>query len=252
MNGNPFAEVILDGSLIAALPVALLAGFVSFASPCVLPLVPGYLGYITGLTGVDLREQRRGRIFWGVLLFVLGFSLVFVLMSVVLAQLGAFAWFLGQQWIMVVLGILVVLMGVVFLGGLSWFQRDRKIERRPPPGLWGAPVLGMTFGLGWAPCIGPTFAAVQALAYVDGVSTGKAVVLTLAYCLGLGIPFVLIALALRRGVGAMSFFRRHRLTLQRVGGAVLVLIGLAMATGVWSALVSWIQSEFVTDWVMPI
>ncbi|MCR4526275.1 cytochrome c biogenesis protein CcdA [Kocuria rhizophila] len=252
MNGNPFAEVILDGSLIAALPVALLAGFVSFASPCVLPLIPGYLGYITGLTGADLREQRRGRIFWGVLLFVLGFSLVFVVMSVVLTQLGAFAWFRGQEWIMVVLGILVMVMGVVFLGGLSWFQRDRKIERRPPPGLWGAPVLGMTFGLGWAPCIGPTFAAVQALAYVDGASTGKAVVLTTAYCLGLGVPFILIALAMRRGMGAMSFFRRHRLTLQRVGGVVLVLIGLAMATGVWSALVSWIQSEFVTDWVMPI
>lgn len=252
MNGNPFAEVILDGSLIAALPVALLAGFVSFASPCVLPLIPGYLGYITGLTGADLREQRRGRIFWGVLLFVLGFSLVFVVMSVVLAQLGAFAWFRGQEWIMVVLGILVMVMGVVFLVGLSWFQRDRKIERRPPPGLWGAPVLGMTFGLGWAPCIGPTFAAVQALAYVDGASTGKAVVLTTAYCLGLGVPFILIALAMRRGMGAMSFFRRHRLTLQRVGGVVLVLIGLAMATGVWSALVSWIQSEFVTDWVMPI
>lgn len=252
MTGNPFAEVILDGSLIAALPVALIAGLVSFASPCVLPLVPGYLGYVTGLTGVDLQEQRRGRVFLGVALFVLGFSAVFVVMSVVLAQLGAFAWFLGQQWIMVVLGILVILMGIVFMGGFSWFQRDRKIERRPPPGLWGAPLLGMTFGLGWAPCIGPTFAAVQALVYVDGASTGKAVILTTAYCLGLGIPFVLIALALRRGMGAMTFFRRHRLTLQRVGGAVLVLIGLAMATGVWSALVSWIQAEFVTDWVMPI
>ena len=252
MTGNPFAEVILDGSLIAALPVALIAGLVSFASPCVLPLVPGYLGYVTGLTGVDLQAQRRGRVFTGVVLFVLGFSAVFVVMSVVLAQLGAFAWFLGQQWIMVVLGILVILMGIVFMGGFSWFQRDRKIERRPPPGLWGAPLLGMTFGLGWAPCIGPTFAAVQALVYVDGASTGKAVILTTAYCLGLGIPFVLIALALRRGMGAMTFFRRHRLTLQRVGGAVLVLIGLAMATGVWSALVSWIQAEFVTDWVMPI
>ena len=232
--------------------MALLAGLVSFASPCVLPLVPGYLGYVTGLTGVDLQDQKRGRVFMGVLLFVLGFSAVFVVMSVVLAQLGAFAWFLGQQWIMVVLGILVILMGVVFMGGFSWFQRDRKIERKPTPGLWGAPLLGMTFGLGWAPCIGPTFAAVQALVYVDGASTGKAVILTTAYCLGLGIPFVLIALALRRGMGAMKFFRRHRLTLQRVGGAVLVLIGLAMATGVWSALVSWIQAEFVTDWVMPI
>lgn len=252
MNGNPFAEIILDGSLIAALPVALLAGLVSFVSPCVLPLVPGYLGYVTGLTGADLQDQKRGRIFTGVLLFVLGFSAVFVLMSVVLAQLGAFAWFLGQEWIMVVLGLLVILMGIVFMGGFSWFQRDRKIERKPPPGLWGAPLLGMTFGLGWAPCIGPTFAAVQALVYVDGASTGKAVALTAAYCLGLGVPFVLIALALRRGMGAMKFFRRHRLTLQRVGGAVLVLIGLAMATGVWSALVSWIQAEFVTDWVMPI
>ena len=252
MSGNPFAEVILDGSLIAALPVALLAGFVSFASPCVLPLVPGYLGYVTGLTGVDLQAQKRGRVLAGVVLFVLGFSAVFVVMSVVLAQLGAFAWFMGQRWIMVVLGILVIVMGIVFMGGFGWLQRDRKIGRRPPPGLWGAPLLGMTFGLGWAPCIGPTFAAVQALAYVDGASSGKAVVLTTVYCLGLGVPFVLIALALRRGMGAMSVFRRHRLTLQRVGGGVLVLIGLAMATGVWSALVSWLQAEFVTDWVMPV
>lgn len=252
MSGNPFAEVILDGSLIAALPVALLAGCISFASPCVLPLVPGYLGYVTGLTGVDLQAQKRGRVLAGVVLFVLGFSVVFVLMSVVLAQLGAFAWFLGQRWITVALGILVILMGIVFMGGFGWLQRDRKIERRPPPGLWGAPLLGMTFGLGWAPCIGPTFAAVQALGYVDGASSAKAVVLTTVYCLGLGVPFVLIALALRQGMGAMSVFRRHRLTLQRAGGAVLVLIGLAMATGMWSALVSWIQAEFVTDWVMPV
>ena len=158
----------------------------------------------------------------------------------------------SQQWWLAAVGVLAILAAWGYTGGFSWFQRDRKIERRPPPGLWGAPLLGMAFGLGWAPCIGPTFAAVQALVYVDGASTGKAVVLTTAYCLGLGVPFVLIALALRRGMGAMSFFRRHRLTLQRVGGAVLVLIGAAMATGVWSPLVSWVQSEFVTDWVMPI
>jgi cytochrome c-type biogenesis protein len=251
-SGNPFAEIVLDGSLLAALPVALLAGLVSFASPCVLPLVPGYLGYVTGLTGADLQDQRRGRVLGGILLFVLGFSAVFLLMSVLLAQLGAYAWFLGQNWITVLLGALVVLMGVVFLGGFSFFQRDRKIERRPPPGLWGAPLLGVTFGLGWAPCIGPTFAAVQALVYVDGASSGKAAVLTVAYCLGLGVPFVLLALALRRGMGAMGFFRRHRLAIQRAGGGLLVLVGLLMMSGAWTALVSWIQAELVTDWVMPI
>jgi len=250
--GNPFAEIVLDGSLLAALPVALLAGLVSFASPCVLPLVPGYLGYVTGLTGADLQEQRRGRVVGGILLFVLGFSAVFLLMSVLLAQLGAYAWFLGQGWITVALGGLVVLMGIVFLGGFSFFQRDRKIERRPPPGLWGAPLLGVTFGLGWAPCIGPTFAAVQALVYVDGASTGKAAVLTVAYCLGLGVPFLLLALALRRGMGSLGFFRRHRLAIQRAGGALLVLVGLLMMTGAWTAFVSWVQAELVTDWVMPI
>ncbi|MCM3688753.1 cytochrome c biogenesis CcdA family protein [Kocuria rosea] len=250
--GNPFAEIVLDGSLLAALPVALLAGLVSFASPCVLPLVPGYLGYVTGLTGADLQEQRRGRVVGGILLFVLGFSAVFLLMSVLLAQLGAYAWFLGQGWITVALGGLVVLMGIVFLGGFSFFQRDRKIERRPPPGLWGAPLLGVTFGLGWAPCIGPTFAAVQALVYVDGASTGKAAVLTVAYCLGLGVPFLLLALALRRGMGSLGFFRRHRLAIQRAGGGLLVLVGLLMMTGAWTAFVSWVQAELVTDWVMPI
>ena len=110
----------------------------------------------------------------------------------------------------------------------------------------------MTFGLGWAPCIGPTFAAVQALAYVDGASTGKAAVLTVAYCLGLGVPFLLLALALRRGMGAMGFFRRHRLGIQRAGGGLLVLVGLLMMTGAWTAFVSWVQAELVTDWVMPI
>ncbi|WP_309126678.1 cytochrome c biogenesis protein CcdA, partial [Kocuria sp.] len=161
-------------------------------------------------------------------------------------------WFLGQGWITVALGGLVVLMGIVFLGGFSFFQRDRKIERRPPPGLWGAPLLGVTFGLGWAPCIGPTFAAVQALVYVDGASTGKAAVLTVAYCLGLGVPFLLLALALRRGMGSLGFFRRHRLAIQRAGGGLLVLVGLLMMTGAWTAFVSWVQAELVTDWVMPI
>lgn len=249
LDGNPFAEIILDGSLLAAVPVAALAGLVSFASPCVLPLVPGYLGYVTGLTGIDLQHQRRGRMLVGIGLFVLGFTAVFILMSVLLAQLGALPWLRGQRWITVVLGALVVAMGVVFLGGVGALQRDRRIERRPPPGVWGAPVLGVTFGLGWAPCIGPTFAAVQLLAYSDGASTSKAVLLTFVYCLGLGLPFLLMALALRRGMGAMGLFRRHRVTLQRLGGGLLILIGVLMMTGLWDALVSWVQAELVQDFV---
>lgn len=249
IDGNPFAETILDGSLLAALPVAALAGLVSFASPCVLPLVPGYLGYVTGLTGIDLQKQRRGRMLLGIGLFVLGFTLVFLLMSVVLAQLGALPWLRGQGWVTAVLGGIVVVMGLVFMGGIDLLQRERRIERRPPPGLWGAPLLGITFGLGWAPCIGPTFAAVQALAYSGGSSVGKAALLTFAYCLGLGIPFLLAALALRRGMGALDFFKRHRVALQRLGGAMLVVIGLLMITGLWTELISWIQSELVQDFV---
>lgn len=249
IEGNHFASLVLDGSLWVAFPVALLAGLVSFASPCVLPLVPGYLGYVTGLTGVDLQEQKRGRMFTGVALFIAGFTAVFVLMSVVLAQLGALPWLRGQNWIMVLLGALVVLMGVVFMGGVGMLQRERKIHRKPPPGLWGAPLLGVTFGLGWAPCIGPTFAAVQMLAYSGGASVGKATVLTLAYCVGLGVPFLLMALAFRRGMGVLSYLRKHRLLLQRIGGFMLIVIGLLLMTGVWTQFVSWFQSELVQDFV---
>lgn len=250
-DGSQFAAVIVDGSMWAALPVALLAGAVSFVSPCVLPLVPGYLGYITGLTGVDLERQKRGRMVCGVMLFIAGFSAVFVLMSVVFARLGALPWLRGQSWVMIVLGVLVVLLGVVFMGGFNVLQRERKIHHKPPPGLWGAPLLGATFGLGWAPCIGPTFAAVQMLAYSGGSSVNKAVVLTVAYCLGLGIPFLCIALAFRRGMGAVGYLRKHRLLLQRTGGAVLIVVGLLMITGLWDAFVSWVQAELVQDF-MPV
>lgn len=242
LAASSFGSVVMDGSVWAAIPVAALAGLVSFASPCVLPLVPGYLGYVTGLTGSDLQQKRRGRMLAGTLLFVLGFSLVFVLMSVVLAQLGAAPWLRGHSWVNVVLGLLVVLMGIVFMGGFSWFQRDRKIHAKPPAGLWGAPVLGITFGLGWAPCIGPTFAAVQVLVYTQGPTSAKAILLTLVYCLGLGIPFLAIALGFRKSADFFGFLKRHRRGMQVFGGAVLVLIGVLMATGLWNSMMSWLQS----------
>ncbi|WP_421083321.1 cytochrome c biogenesis CcdA family protein [Rothia nasimurium] len=238
-----FGQIVLDGSLWLALPLAALAGLISFASPCVLPLVPGYLGYVTGLTGGDMSGRRRTtRMLVGISLFVLGFSFIFVLMSVVLAQLGAAPWLRGQGWVDVVLGLLVIVMGLVFMGRFSFFQRDRKIEAKPPAGLWGAPILGITFGLGWAPCIGPTFAAVQMLVYSGGSDNTKAIVLTLAYCLGLGIPFLLVALGVARGVTTMGWARRNHLLLQRLGGAMLIIIGLLLATGLWTAMMSWFQA----------
>lgn len=236
-------DIVLDGSLWLALPLAALAGLISFASPCVLPLVPGYIGYVTGLSGGDLTPRRRTfRMLVGISLFVLGFSLIFVLMSVVLAQLGAAPWLKGQGWVDIVLGLLVILMGLVFMGRISLFQRDRKIEAKPPAGLWGAPILGITFGLGWAPCIGPTFAAVQTLVYTGGADTSKAIFLTLAYCLGLGVPFLLVALGISRGVATMGWAKKHRLLLQRLGGAMLILIGLLLVTGLWTRMMSWFQA----------
>ncbi|GHG52196.1 cytochrome C biogenesis protein CcdA [Sinomonas cellulolyticus] len=238
--GGIFSDTILNGSLLLALPVALLAGVVSFLSPCVLPLVPGYLGYVTGLTGVDLAKQRRGRMVAGIALFVLGFTVVFVATGAVFGGLGS--WLaLSSGWLTRVLGIVVVLMGIVFMGGLGIFQREARVHARPPAGLWGAPLLGVTFGLGWVPCIGPTLAAVQVLAFSDGPTAYKGALLTFVYCLGLGVPFLLIALGIRRGVGALAFFRKHRRALQSAGGGLLILVGVLMVSGVWSYWISQVQ-----------
>lgn len=249
---NPFAEIINSGSIWLAMPVALLAGLVSFLSPCVLPLVPGYLGYVSGLTGADLEQRRRGRMFAGIGLFVLGFSVVFVLIGAVFGQLGA--WLMGPDaaWVTRVLGVVVIFMGVVFLGGISWFQSEAKIHAKPPAGLWGAPILGVTFGLGWAPCIGPTLSAVLALSYFDGSTAAKGAFLTFVYCLGLGLPFLLIALGARRGLGALAFFRKHRRGLQYFGGGMLIVLGLLMVSGVWGTLINELQFRFYSEVRLPI
>ena len=250
-QANPFAELVQDGSLLMAAPVALLAGLVSFLSPCVLPLVPGYLGYVTGLTGADLAEQRRGRMVGGIGLFVLGFTAVFMLAGVLFAQLSIWLRFQGA-WVTQALGAVVIVMAIVFMGGLSWFQTDRKIHKRPPAGLWGAPVLGITFGLGWAPCIGPTLAAVLALSSGANPDPAKGGLLTFAYCLGLGLPFLLIAVGFRRGIGALAFFRRHQLAVMRVGGSLLIILGILMATGLWGSWVTHLQDWFANEVRLPI
>lgn len=251
LTSNPFAEIVLDGSLLLAAPVAILAGLVSFLSPCVLPLVPGYLGYVTGLTGQDLAEHRRGRVLGGVLLFIAGFSVVFISAGVLFSQVTAWLHFNGA-WVTQLLGLLVIVMGVVFMGGISFLQRDRKIHRKPKAGLWGAPVLGFTFGLGWAPCIGPTLSAVLIMSTGTDANLARGGLLTLFYCVGLGVPFILIALGMRRGMGTLGFFRRHQLTIMRFGGGMLILLGLVMATGLWGTWVAELQNWFANEVRLPI
>ncbi|OJX97520.1 cytochrome c biogenesis protein CcdA [Salana multivorans] len=243
--GAWFQETVLSGPLLVALPVALLAGLVSFASPCVLPLVPGYLGYVGGMAGADLETiggaegRAKRRLLAGVLLFVAGFSVVFVGLSLVFVQIGVAL----TPWLDVVtrvLGVVVVLMGLAFLGWIPFLAEDRRLRLAPRTGLAGAGLLGVTFGLGWAPCIGPTLAAITILALPTG-SPARGAILALVYCLGLGLPFLLLALAFQRFAGAMSFLRRHRLAIMRIGGAMLVLVGLALVTGVWGRLIAVVQ-----------
>ncbi|GAB2690362.1 cytochrome c biogenesis CcdA family protein [Thalassiella azotivora] len=231
--GEALADTVLDGPLLLAVPVAALAGLVSFASPCVLPLVPGYLGYVTGLSGVDLDRQSRGRVVGGAALFVLGFTAVFMAIGVLAGGLGAAL----QRWddtISRVMGVVVILMGLVFLGAFPALQRERRLPVRPAAGLAGAPLLGVVFGLGWAPCIGPVFSAVIALTLDAASGPGRGAFLAFVYCLGLGLPFVLVALGFSRGMRALDVLRRHRVGIARFGGAMLVLVGVLLVTGVWT------------------
>lgn len=228
--GETFRDTVLSGPLLLAMPVALLAGLVSFLSPCVLPLVPGYLGYATGLSGADLatstgptptsvRARGAGRMALGGLLFVLGFSVVFVSFGAVFGGVGR-RLLVHQAGLTRVAGVLTILMGLVFSGVLSrvpFFSRDVRIRRLPAAGLAGAPLLGFVFGLGWAPCIGPTLAAVLTLAFSTG-GAARGAFLSFVYCLGLGLPFILAGLALRRSLAAFAVVKRHYRAVMAAGG----------------------------------
>ncbi|MER5372289.1 cytochrome c biogenesis protein CcdA [Streptomyces sp. NPDC002553] len=232
---------VLNGALLVALPVAVLGGLVSFFSPCVLPLVPGYLSYVTGVTGTDLGEARRGRMVAGASLFVLGFTAVFVSSG---ALFGYFGETLqdNKDVLSDVLGVLMILMGVFFMGLMPWMtQREFRFHRRPAAGLAGAPLLGALFGIGWTPCIGPTLASVLALSSQQS-SAGRGAILTVAYCLGLGVPFVLAAVAFRKALGAFGWVKRHYVWVMRIGGTMMIVTGLLLLTGVWDSLVQDMQS----------
>jgi cytochrome c-type biogenesis protein len=231
-----FESTVLSGSLLLALPVAAVAGLVSFFSPCVVPLLPGYLSYATGLSGADLASARRGRMLLGSALFVLGFSFVFVALGTLSGALGDLLWDHMRE-ISVVLGAVTILVGVAFLGLVPWLQRDVRFHKVPAVGLAAAPLLGVLFGLGWTPCIGPTLAAVQTLALHEGTA-GRGALLSVAYSLGLGIPFILAGLAFRRMLGAVAWVRRHQAWVTRIGGVMLIVVGLLLVTGLWDQWVA--------------
>lgn len=275
---NLASSVIIDGALWVAIPVAMLAGLVSFLSPCVLPLVPGYLSYITGLTGAELgivappkqnssgsqtggaaQEEsasassdrpasssvavaaapavtatQRSQVLAGTVGFVLGFSAVFVAYGALFGALGGVL-VSYQEQIQRVLGVMVIILGLTFAGWLPGLSREFRVHRLPRWGVWGAPVLGVLFGLGWTPCIGPTLAAVQTLAFSEA-SAWRGAVLSLAYCIGLGLPFIALGLAFRRFAGALTWVRVHSLLIMRIGGVMLIAIGLALVTGLWDDL----------------
>jgi cytochrome c-type biogenesis protein len=231
--GEWFAQS-MTGSMLVALPIAVLAGAISFFSPCVVPLLPGYLSYVTGLSAAELGSERRGRMLAGTSLFVAGFSAVFILTGVLFGAVGN-ALIDHQSVITKVLGGVTVVLGLIFLGGFGFLQRDVRVHRVPAVGIAAAPLLGVLFGFGWTPCIGPTLGTVMNLAATEG-STGRGAILALVFSLGLGIPFIVAALAFRRMLGAVAWVRKHQLLVIRIGGVLMIAVGLLLLTGVWDSM----------------
>ncbi len=239
-------ELVLSGPLVAALGLAAAAGLVSFASPCVLPLVPGFLGYITGMTPDSQQQATRGRMLLGASLFVAGFSAVFITMSVVVSSIGL-ALAEHQEVLLRLGGVVVLLLGIFMLGatGSGWQPRWR-----PAAGLVGAPVLGVVFGLGFTACTGPSLAAIQtlgaSLAPSEGTSA-RAVLLAVAYCVGLGLPFLAIAGGAAWVSTASGWLKRHHALIQRTSGIMLIVLGLLLVSGVWDGLTAWVQTRLVSS-----
>jgi cytochrome c-type biogenesis protein len=226
-------DTVASGSLAAAVPIAVAAGLLSFASPCVVPLLPGYLSYMTGVAVHDLETARRGRMLAGASLFVLGFTVLFVsggaLFGGIGGQLVAY-----QSVISKVLGLLVIAFGLAFIGWIPLLQREIRLPV-PGVGLAMAPLLGLVFGLGWVPCLSPTLGTVTTLAYTEATA-GRGALLAFAYCLGLGVPFVIVAVAFGRLTRALDWVRRHQRALTLFGGGLMIALGVLLVTGLWDAL----------------
>lgn len=230
------------GSMLLALPVALVAGIVSFFSPCVLPLLPGYLSYATGLATTEVTSGRgpRGRLLLGTGLFVLGFAFVFVSGGALFGGLGG-ALLSWSRALSIVAGLVAIVLGLVFAGVVRFGQGTVRPSRAPGFGLAAAPLLGVVFGIGWTPCIGPTLAVVLTLALNEGTAV-RGAVLAFTYALGLGLPFLAAALAFDKLAGTLAWVKRHHGVLQKVGGALLVTVGVLLVTGAWDRLMGVFRS----------
>ena len=287
-------QLVTSGPLILALPVAAAAGAVTFLSPCCLPLVPGYLSFVTGMAGASGPQPApvagdppgqaasvgvapssvavaarpavsagsvipapppapRARVIAGTALFVLGFSVVFVAYGAALGGLGHLL--TGHARLLTqILGVLTILLGLLFAGAFDRFSFAGRIVRpaaRPKAGLAGAPLLGVMFGLGWTPCIGPTLTAVLALSAASGTAA-RGALLAFVYALGLGIPFLLVAFGFQLAMQTFAFARRHARLITRVGGAMLVCVGLLEVTGAWSTFMAWLQVHWVSNYQPPL
>jgi cytochrome c-type biogenesis protein len=277
-------QLVASGPLILALPVAAAAGAVTFLSPCCLPLVPGYLSFVTGMAGAGgspgtsvpaeapaataadgsgvavaapplaatATAPLRGRVVAGTALFVLGFSVVFVAYGAALGGIGHLL--TGHARVLTqILGGLTIVLGLLFAGVFDRFSFAGRIVRpsaRPKAGLAGAPLLGVMFGLGWTPCIGPTLTAVLALSASSG-TVARGAVLAFVYALGLGIPFLLVSFGFQVAMRAFAFFRRHARLVTRIGGAMLICVGLLEVTGAWSTFMAWLQVHWVSNYQPP-
>lgn len=233
-------DIVASGSMLVALPIAVAAGLLSFASPCVVPLLPGYLSYMTGVAVQDLATARRGRMLVGSTLFVLGFTVVFVTGGALFGGLGG-QLIEHQTTISRVLGVVVILFGLAFIGWIPLMQREVRLPV-PGVGLAMAPVLGLVFGLGWVPCLSPTLGTVTTLAYTEATAW-RGAVLAFAYCMGLGLPFVAAAVAFGRLTKAIAWIRAHQRMLNIVGGLLMVLVGVLLLTGWWDVLIIELRSR---------
>ena len=255
------AATVVDGPFLLAAALALAAGFVSFASPCVIPLVPGYLSYLVGLSGAEsvdggsarersgdtkVRLRLRSRVVGAAALFVAGFTLVFVAeQSLVLGLARTVA--VNSPWLIRIGGVVTVVMGLAMLGFVRPLQSEKRVHARPTGRVFGALLLGVFFGLGWTVCIGPTLSGVFALTYATdwNGSAWRGLFLILFYCAGLGVPFLLLALGFGWATTGVTVLRRHSRTIQVVGAVLLILVGLAMVTGLWGQFVGWLQVRLV-------
>lgn len=242
------AQTVASGSLPLAIGIALVAGFVSFASPCVLPLVPGFLAYVTGLTD----ERRRNRLVSGALLFVLGFGVVLVSVSLALTWVRELT-IRYQDVVTRIGGVVVILLALVYLGLIG--QRGPAVRWRPAAGLLGAPLLGVVFGLGMSPCIGPVYGAIlltAAPADPAGAPVPRGVALAIAYAVGLGIPFVLIAAGWAGAERASRWLRHHHRPIQLFGGGLMLVVGLLMVSGEWQQMIVWLQNRVTNTGFDPV